>query len=176
MEVSSFTNLTFFWFSITMHSFFVSWICMTVLFLAVSYSAARRIMFLGDFCVPFSWRTNIGSSVLVTYNSIGSTVCHDTLFIYSSLNPEDIWMEEAHAWVFVVKLGGMRGGVDFFLQSCTWLCCQLTYWRHTMLQPIHSSCGEVRTFLSHTSASTHSSPRYREASVWHLGHYHLSGR
>ena len=31
------------------------------------------------------------------------------LFISSALDPEDTWMEAAHAWLFVVKLVGLRG-------------------------------------------------------------------
>ena len=90
---------------------------MSVLFLTASYSAALRIMFLDDFYIPFDWRTTIVSSVLITCNSIGATVWHDILFIYSALDPEDTWMEAAHAWIFFVKLGGMRG-VALFLQIC----------------------------------------------------------
>ena len=32
----------------------------------------------------------------------------NVLLIYSALAPEDTWMDAAHAWVFVVKSGGMR--------------------------------------------------------------------
>ena len=39
---------------------------------------------------------------------------HDLLFIYSALALEDTWMEVAHAWVFVVKSGGLRGGSFVF--------------------------------------------------------------
>ena len=108
MEVSSFNNLTFFLFIISMRSFFVSLIGMTVLFLTASYSSAWIIMLLSDFCVLFSRRTTILSSILGTCNSIGATWWRDILFIYSILAPEYTWMEAAHAWVFVVKLGGLR--------------------------------------------------------------------
>ena len=73
LEVSSFTNIAFVWFSIIMNSFFLSWIRMTVRFLTASYNAARRIIFLDDCCVPFARIKTIGSSVLVTCNSIVAT-------------------------------------------------------------------------------------------------------
>ena len=47
---------------------------------------------------------------MVTCTSIGATVRHDILLIYSALYPEDNWVEAAHAWVFVVKFRGMREG------------------------------------------------------------------
>ena len=55
----------------------------------------------------------MGSSVLVTCNLIGKTVVCDILLIYSDLAPEYTWVEAAHAWVFVVNSGGMRGGRIF---------------------------------------------------------------
>ena len=58
----------------------------------------------------------IGSSVLVTCNSIDATTWCDTLCISSALAPEDNCMEVPHAWVFVVKLEGLRGG-SFFHKS-----------------------------------------------------------
>ena len=72
-------------------------------------------MFIDDYCSPFAWRKTTGSSLLVTYNLIVATVWRDILFIYSTLDPEDTWMKPTHAWLFVVKLGGMRGGVTLFL-------------------------------------------------------------
>ena len=110
MEVSSFSNLTFFWFIMAMNYFFISWIGMTVIFLTVSYDAAQRIMLLDDCWVPFSRRTTIGSSVLVTCNLIGATIWYDILFISSTLASEDTCMEAAHDWVFVVKFGRISGG------------------------------------------------------------------
>ena len=83
---------------------------MTVCFLAAAYSAARNTMFLDNFCLPFAWSKTIGSSVLDTFNSIGTTVWSDILLIYSALDTEYTWMEAAYAWVFVVKSGGLRGG------------------------------------------------------------------
>ena len=71
-------------------------------------------MFLDNCFVPFARRTTIGLSFLVTCNSIGPTVKCDILFISSYLAQEDTFMEAAHAWVFVVKLGGLRGGSFFF--------------------------------------------------------------
>ena len=65
--------------------------------------------------------------------------------------------------------------LNLFPKRCTWWCCQLTSWRLPRLQPRRSSCGEVKTMLSHTSASTHSLPCFRETSVWNLGHYHWAG-
>ena len=114
VEVSPFTNLTFFLFSIVMHYLFISWIGMTVLFLAALYASSWRIMFLDDFCVPFDQRTTIGSSVLVTCNLIGATVWLYIFFISSALYPEDNWMEAENYWVFFVKLIGIRGGRFFF--------------------------------------------------------------
>ena len=38
------------------------------------------------------------------------------------------------------------GGVDFFKQNFPWQCFHLTPWRHPMLPPIWSSCGEVKCF------------------------------
>ena len=87
---------------------------MDVLFLTASYAAAWIIMFLNDCYVSFYWRTTIGSSVLVTCNFVATTVWCDILFIYLALDPEDIWMDSAHAWVFVVKLGGPRGSIFIF--------------------------------------------------------------
>ena len=90
---------------------------MTVIFLTASYAAAWIIMFLDDCCVPFARRTTIGSSVLLIFNSIGATLWHNILFIYSALSLEDTFTEVAHAWVFVVKLVGLRGS-SFVFQSC----------------------------------------------------------
>ena len=59
----------------------------------------------------------MGSSVLVTCKSIGATVWHSILFISSALDSEYTCMEAAHAWVFVVKLIGLRGS-DLFLKIC----------------------------------------------------------
>ena len=66
-------------------------------------------MFLEDCCLPFARRKTIGSSVLVTCTSIGATVWRDILLIYSALDPEDTWLEAAHAWVFCTKSIGLRG-------------------------------------------------------------------
>ena len=68
-------------------------------------------MFLGYCCVPFARRKIIASSVLVTFNSIGASFWRDILLISSALGPEDTCIEVAHAWVCVVNLGGMRGGI-----------------------------------------------------------------
>ena len=68
-------------------------------------------MFLDDCCAPFHQSTIIVSSVLVNFTSIGPTVCRDILLISSALYPEDNFMEAAHAWVFVVNSGGVRGGI-----------------------------------------------------------------
>ena len=164
MDFSLFTNITFFWFSTAMHSLFISWIEMTVIFLTASYAAAQRIMLLGDCIVHFSWRKIIRSSVLSTCNSIGTTIWRNILFISSDLSPEYTCMGAAHAWVFVVKLVGLRG-VALFLQVYPWWCCKLTSWRHPMLQPRRNSCGEVKTLSSNTSPSTHSFTRCRDTSV-----------
>ena len=67
-------------------------------------------MCLDDCCLPFAQRKIIGSSVLVTFTSICATVRCDILLVYSSLYQEDTCMEAAHAWVFVVKSVGLRGG------------------------------------------------------------------
>ena len=90
---------------------------MTVIFLTASYTAYQRIIFLDDCFIPFSRRTTMGSSVLVTCNSIGATIWSDVLFISSVLAPEDTWMEAEHTWIFVVQSLGMRGG-GFVFQSC----------------------------------------------------------
>ena len=148
---------------------------MLIIFLAASYAAARIIMFLDYFCVPFSNRTTVESSVLLTCDLIGATLWCDVSFIYSSLAPEDTWMEAAHAWVFFVELRGLRGGI-FFSESFTWWFFQLTSWRHPMFQPRRSSCGGVINFSSHTSSATHYLPRCRETSVYCLGHYRWDGR
>ena len=89
---------------------------MTVIFHTASCAAFWIIMLPGDFCVPFVQKKTIGSSVLLTCKSIGATVCRGILFISSALDSEDTWMETAHAWVFVVKLGGLRG-VAFSLKT-----------------------------------------------------------
>ena len=87
---------------------------MTVIFLTALYNTAWMIIFLDDCCVLFAWKTTIGSSVMLTCKSIGATFWSDILFISSALAPEYTWMEAAHAWVFVVKLGGLRGGSFVF--------------------------------------------------------------
>ena len=51
---------------------------------------------------------------MVSFTSMGSTVRRDISFIYSYLAPEDTWAETAHAWVFMVKLGGAMGGTFLF--------------------------------------------------------------
>ena len=66
------------------------------------------------------------------------------------------------------------GGVALFSQIYPWWCCQLTPWRHPMLQPRQSACDEIKTFSSHNSASTQPSSRCRGNSVWRLGHYHCA--
>ena len=45
---------------------------------------------------------------------MGEIVWREILLIYSALDTEDTWTEAAHAWVFVVKSGGLRGGRCFF--------------------------------------------------------------
>ena len=80
----------------------------------MSYAAVWRIMFLGDCCVPFYQKTTIGSSLLVTWNFIGATIWRDIFFISSDLSPEDTSMEAAHACVFVVKFGRLRGSIAVF--------------------------------------------------------------
>ena len=131
-------------------------------------------MLLADCCLSWDWMRTMGSSVLVTCNLIGKTVVCDILLIYSDLAPEYTWVEAAHAWVFVVNSGGMRGG-RIFPQICPWWCCQLTPWRRTMPQPRLSSWGEVKTLLSHNSEATHSLTCCRDTSLWHFGHYHWAG-
>ena len=157
-----------------MHSFFVSWIGITDILLTLPYSVAQREIFLDDFWLPFAWRTTIGSSVLVTCTSIVATVWCDISLISSALDPENTCMEAAHAWVFIVKSGGMRG-VYLFSQIFIWWCFQLIPWRYPMIPSRHSSCREVKTFLSHTSASTYTLPHCRDISVLPLVHYHWAG-
>ena len=115
MEVSWFTNITFFLCIIAMHYLFVSWIEVTVCFLTASYAAARIILFLDGFCVPWYWRESIWSVVLVTCNSIGTNICHDLLLISSDLDTENNLMEVSHVWVFGVKSVGMRASSIVFL-------------------------------------------------------------
>ena len=66
-------------------------------------------------------------------------------------------------------------GSSFFSQSCPRWCFQIKPWRCPMFSPIQSSCGEVKTLSSHTSASTQPFPRCIETSVCNLGHYHWAG-
>ena len=175
MEVSSFINLTLFWFSIAMHSFLISWIGVTVLFITASCDAARIIMLLDDCCVPFSQRKTIGSPVLITCNLICATVWHDILFISSALDPEDTWMEAAHDWIFVVKSGGLRGGQLCFRKSVP---DYVARW-HLEGIPCFNQDGfhlVKWNFSLHTSESTHSSPHCIDTSVWYLDHYHWAGR
>ena len=74
-----------------MHYFFVSRIGMTVHFLALSYTASNIIM-LWDACfVPWAWRTTIWSSVLVTYNLIGTTFWHDIFVDLFSIGSRRYW-------------------------------------------------------------------------------------
>ena len=44
---------------------------------------------------------------------MGEIVWREILLIYSALDTEDTWTEAAHAWVFVVKSGGLREGRFF---------------------------------------------------------------
>ena len=158
-----------------MHYFFISSIWTIVTFLAASYAAAWRIIFLDDCCVNFARRTTIGSSVLVTCNLIGATVWSDVLFIYSALDPEDTWMEAAHAWVFVVKLGGLRGGSFVFKNlSLMVLPADILKASHDSTKTDFMWWGE--NVLSYNSESTHSSPHCINTSFWHLGHYNWAGR
>ena len=87
LEVSTFTNLTFFCWSIIMHYLFIHWIGVTVIFLTASYFADWRTMLINDCCLPFYWKKTIGSSVLVTCTSIGVIVPSDILLISSDLAP-----------------------------------------------------------------------------------------
>ena len=41
-------------------------------------------------------------------------VWHAIKLIYSTLSPEDTWMEATHTWVLVLKSGGLRGGSFVF--------------------------------------------------------------
>ena len=78
-----------------------------VCFHTVSYATAKRKMFL-DGCqlLPVFRRIITGSLVLVVSNLIGAIMSSEI-----SLMPfEDFFMEAKHACVFVIMLGGMRGG------------------------------------------------------------------
>ena len=139
---------------------------MNVIFITALNSAARRIMFLDDCCVPFARRKTIGYSVLITCNSIGANIWHDILFISSALVLEGTWMKASYAWVFVVKLGG----IFFALQSYHWLCCNMKLWRHPMLQPRRILCGEVKKFhfiLQHTRTIFHFVVRL-QFGIWYI--------
>ena len=145
LVVKSLSNLTSFFYSIIIHYLLISWIHMTVSFLTSSYAADRRKCYLMISDYPFDQRKTIGSSILVSLDSIGATVLRGILLISSDLAPEDIWMEAENAWISVVNSGGIRGG-RFFSQIWPWRCCQLTYWRHPMIQTRWSSYGEVNFF------------------------------
>ena len=105
---TSFSNITLFCCSIIIYSLFISWIGMVIFFLTAPYAAAWMKMFLDDCWLPFARRTTIGSLVLVSCISIGTTVRHDISLIYSDLDPEGTWTEASHAWIFIFKLGGLR--------------------------------------------------------------------
>ena len=65
-------------------------------------------MLLDDFLLTFDWRTTIVSQVLVSCTSIDTTVLLDISLVSSELDPKGTLAEAAHAWVFVIKLGGLR--------------------------------------------------------------------
>ena len=48
---------------------------------------------------------------------VGATVCRDIQLIDSDLDPEGTWMEASYVWVFVVNLGGLRGGSFVFTKT-----------------------------------------------------------
>ena len=116
LVVSLFTNLSFFWCSISIYHLLVSWTSMRVCLITASYAETRRKIFPDDCWLLCSRRTNTALLVLMSYTSIYATVQHDISFISSALDPEGTWMEAGHVWVFVVKSGGLKGG-RFFLQS-----------------------------------------------------------
>ena len=73
-------------------------------------------MFLGGCLVLyFACMITIGSLVRVVRNLIGAIVSSSILLTTF----EDVWMEDTHACVFVIVLGGLRGGGDGFYQSFT---------------------------------------------------------
>ena len=64
-------------------------------------------IFLGDCLVlPFAWMITIGTLVLVTCNLIGASASSEILLIPF----EEVWTEATYACVFVITLGGIRGG------------------------------------------------------------------
>ena len=101
LVVISFCNLTLFCCSIIINSILVSWIWMMVSCLTESYAAAQSEMLLDDFWLTLSRRKTIGSPVLVSCTSIGTTVWHDLSLISLALVTEDTWTEAENAWVFV---------------------------------------------------------------------------
>ena len=80
-----------------------------VCFLTMSYAAAQRKIFIDDSGVPFTWRTTIVSSVLISCISIVAAVWCDIPLMYSDLAPEYNCMETTYAWVLVLKSGVLRG-------------------------------------------------------------------
>ena len=64
---------------------------------------------------------------------MGEIVWREILLIYSALDTEDTWTEAAHAWVFVVKSGGLREG-RFFLTKLS-----LTIFPSDTLKAPHAS-------------------------------------
>ena len=107
----------------------------------------------------------------MSYTSIYATVRHDTSLISSALDLEDTWMEAVHAWVSVVKSGGLRGGSFFFAKL------SLVHFPTDILKAPHAPTKmefmwQGKIFLSHISSSTQTSLDFTETSVFHLGRYH----
>ena len=107
VAMSSFASFTFISLSIIINSLFISWRGMAVFFRTVSYAATRRRMFLdGYWVIPFARIITMGSFVLVVSNFIVASVSSAIWLMHF----EDVWMEATHACVFVIMLGGLRGG------------------------------------------------------------------
>ena len=131
-------------------------------------------MVLDDFWLPFARRKTIGLLVLVYSTSIGTTVLHDISSILQTCL-QKILGQRHHMPVYLWLSRDDWGVSAFFSQICPWWCLNLAPWRRPMLPPRLSSCGEVTFFLSHISASTQTSPHFKDTLVWNFSHYHLAG-
>ena len=107
VAASSFSSFIFFWLSIIINYLFISWRVMTVRFRTASYASdRRRISLYCCWMLPFAWMVTIGLLVLVVSNLIGASVSFEILLVPF----EYFWMEATHDCIFVIMLGGIRGG------------------------------------------------------------------
>ena len=98
-------QFSLFFLSAIINPFFVYWRGRTDRFRTVPFATTWRIMFLDGFWVlPFTWRTTIGSLILVVIKLIGAIVTSTILL----MTFEYFWMEATHTYIFVFVFVGLR--------------------------------------------------------------------